>query len=154
MTTLDCKRFKALGKTWTARFDFNSAIALEEIYDQSFMEIVAPFLVRLDETDRHNPEKAIAAAKAIKFGDIRTILEEALRGEHPEITTEEVGLICAAIGIGEATAIVGWAIVQALPTPEGDDDSNDHGGGATGDANPPKKAMPNRKVRRAAAATG
>lgn len=150
MSTVDSKRFNALGKTWTARFDFNSAIAIEEIYDQSFIEVVAPFLVRLDETDRHNPEKALAAAKAIKFGDIRTILEEALRGEHPEITTDEVGLICAAIGIGKATEIVAWAIVRALPTPEADDDT----GGATGDENPPVKPKPNRKTRRAAAATG
>lgn len=150
MSQLDSKRFKALGKTWTARFDFNSAIALEEIYDQSFTQIVAPFLVRLDEADRDNPEKALAAAKAIKFGDIRTILEEALRGEHPDVTSEEVGLICAAIGVGKATQIVAWAIVQALPTPEADEDE----GGATGDANPPTSPKPNRKARRAAGAAG
>lgn len=147
MSFVDSKRFTALGKTWTARFDFNSAIALEDLYDKSFMEIVAPFLMRLDEADRHNPEKALAAAKAIRLGDIRAILEEALRGEHPEISTDEVGSICAAIGVGKATEIVAWAIVQALPTAEDDD-----AGGATSEANPPKKV--NRKGRRAAAAAG
>lgn len=147
MSFVDSKRFAALGKTWTARFDFNSAIALEDLYDKSFMEIVAPFLMRLDEADRHNPEKALAAAKAIRLGDIRAILEEALRGEHPEISTDEVGSICAAIGVGKATEIVAWAIVQALPTAEDDD-----AGGATSEANPPKKT--NRKGRRAAAAAG
>ncbi len=148
MSSVDSKRFAALGKNWTARFDFNSAIALEDLYDKSFMEIVAPFLMRLDEADRHNPEKALAAAKAIRLGDIRAILEEALRGEHPEITTDEVGSICAAIGVGKATQIVAWAIVQALPTVEADDET----GGASSDKNPPKKA--NRKTRRAAAAAG
>lgn len=147
MSFVDSKRFTALEKTWTARFDFNSAIALEDLYDKSFMEIVAPFLMRLDEADRHNPEKALAAAKAIRLGDIRAILEEALRGEHPEISTDEVGSICAAIGVGKATEIVAWAIVQALPTAEDDD-----AGGATSEVNPPKKA--NRKGRRAAAAAG
>ena len=148
MAFVDSKRFAALGKTWIARFDFNSAITLEDLYDKSFMEIVAPFLMLLDEADRHNPEKALAAAKAIRLGDIRAILEEALRGEHPDITTDEVGSICAAIGVGKATEIVAWAIVQALPTAEADDDA----GGATSDENPPKK--PNRKTRRAAAAAG
>lgn len=150
MTRLDSKRFNALGKTWTARFDFNAAVALEDLYDRSFMEIVAPFLVRLDEADRLNPEKAIAAAKAIKFGDIRAILEEALRGEHPDVTSDEVGLICAAIGVGKATEIVAWAIVQALPTPETDD----YAGGATRDANPPRKPKASRGTQKVAAAGG
>lgn len=154
MSLLDSKRFKALGQDWTARFDFNAAIALEDEdpKGRSFMEIVAPFLLRLDESDRRNPEKALAAAKAIKFGEIRMILAEALRGEHPDIDVETVGEICANIGIGKATEIVAWAIVQALPTPEDDDDE----GGASGEENPPaaEKPKPNRRARRAAAATG
>lgn len=152
MSVLDSKCFTALGQSWTARFDFNSAIALEEAdaEGRSFMEIVAPFLVRLDETDRHDAAKVLAAAKAIKFGEIRAILHQALRGAHPSITETDVGEICAAIGIRTATEIVAWAIVRALPTAD-EDDTDDLGGGATGDANPPKG---NRKTRRAAAANG
>lgn len=148
MTSLDSRRFTALGLEWIARFDFNSAIALEEADAQgrSFMEIVSPFLVRLDEADRRDPAKALAAAKAIKFGEIRAILTEALRGAHPDITDDQTGDICAELGIQRATEIVAWAIVRALPTGEDDD-----AGGATGEAHPPK---PNRKRRRTAAANG
>lgn len=153
MSLLDSKRFKALGQDWTARFDFNCAIELEENDPQarSFMEMVSPFLMRLDEKDRTDPAKALAAAKAIKFGDIRMILTEALREAHPDITENMVGKICAAIGVGKATEIVAWAVVQALPATEDEADGGDEGG-ATSDANPPKK--PNRKARRAAAVTG
>lgn len=152
MSAVDSKRFRALGREWIARFDFNSAVALEEIDGRSFMEIVAPFLVRLDEKDRGDPVKTLAAAKAIRFGEIRMILAEALRGEHPDIGIDEVGRICAEIGIGGATEIIAWAIVRALPAPDPDDDGD--AGGATGEANPPPKAGQNRKGRRAAAAAG
>lgn len=152
MSALDSKRFTALGQEWTARFDFNAAVELEEIDGRSFMEIVSPFLVRLDERDRHDPAKAFAAAKAIRFKEIRMILAEALRGAHPDITINDVGRICAAIGVGGATEIVAWAIVQALPTPEDADEDAKETGGATGDENPPTK--PNRKARRTAAANG
>lgn len=153
MSSIDSKSFTALGQKWTARFDFNSAVELEEIDGRSFMEIVAPFLVRLDEQDRANPAKALAAAKAIRFKEIRMILAEALRDAHPDITIADVGHICAAIGVGAATEIVAWAIVRALPTAEEAEEDAKDAGGATGDENPPAPKA-NRKARRAAAAAG
>jgi hypothetical protein len=142
MSRLDEKRFKALGRDWTARFDFNATCAIEEETGKGFYEFVGPLLVQLDAEDAEDPAKVFAAIKGIRQSDIRLVLFHALRGQH-DVTLEDVGEIIQSIGTPEAMAIVAWAIVQAMPTA-----SND--GEPEGNARPPA----NRRARRAAASNG
>lgn len=130
MSALDEKRFKALGRDFVARFDFNAMCAVEQARGGAgFLEIAGPFLQQLDEQDREDPAKAIAAAQKLKFADVRLILCEALRHAEPNIDETDAGKIIGSIGLQAAMEVVAWAIVKAM-------------GGGTGDAgeNPPKKA--------------
>lgn len=130
MSAVDEKRFKALGRDFVARFDFNAMCAVEEARGGAgFLEIAGPFLQQLDESDRDDPAKAIAAAQKLKFADVRLILCEALRHAEPNIDLVDAGEIIGDIGLQGAMEIVAWAIVKAM-------------GGGSGDAgeNPLKKA--------------
>lgn len=130
MSAIDAKRFTALGREWTARFDFNAICAIEERRDgRAFLEIVAPMLQRLDEKDRNNPAKQVAAASAIRFSDLRLILNQALQGAQAGTSVDETGAIIAEIGLTETMSIVAWAIGRGMGQAEGSE--------AAGDENPP-----------------
>lgn len=117
----DQKTFNALGKEWVARFDFNAICDLEERTDRAFLEMVAPLLNGLSPEDRDDPAKAIAAASTIKLSDLRLILWQSLQGNQPGTPIATVGDIIAEIGIGDAMALVSWAVIKAIPAndPEG-----------------------------------
>ena len=148
MSVLDSKRFKALGLDWTARFDFNAVCELEELTGRGFVEVVGPFLQKVDERDRQDPKKVLAAMKALRFSDIRKVLFVSLLETQPEVTEQDVGKIVDDIGFTETMAIVGWAIVRGMPATA--DEGEIEGGDGTAGANPPG----NRKQRRAAAKAG
>jgi hypothetical protein len=131
MAAIDQKRFTALGREWTARFDFNAMCEIEERSGRGFMEVASPFLVQLDEEDRKDPAKMLAAAKALRMSDIRLVLNQALQGAHPGTTADETGAIIADVGFEVAMAVVAWAIVKAMAPSSG------QGGDAAGGENPP-----------------
>lgn len=126
MSRLDEKRFKALGQEWIARFDFNATCAIEEETGKGFYEFVGPLLIQLDREDAKNPAKVFEAMKGIRQSDIRLVLLHALSGAH-DVTAEEVGDIVQEIGMGEAMAIVGWCLVQAMPGRSGDGETEGNG---------------------------
>lgn len=147
VSALDEKRFEALGRKFVARFDFNAMCRVEDARDgRGFLEIAAPFLQRLDEADRADPAKAIAAARSLKFRDVRLILAEALRHAEPDIDEEDAGEIIGDIGLPAAMEVVAWAIVKAMGS---DTDADADGGGDASPANPTT-----RKTRGASAKTG
>ena len=111
----DEKKFTALGRDWTARFDFNAICAIEERYDKPFLEMVAPLLGAVDEKDRDNPSAIASAAAGIKFSDLRTILHQSLLHHAPDTTIEVAGDIIGDIGLTETMELVGWAVIQAMP---------------------------------------
>lgn len=111
----DEKTFTALGKDWTARFDFNAVCALEDRYDRPFLELVSPFMASVEVGD---DASAIAAASRIKFSDLRAILHQSLLRHHPGVTLDDVGEIVSDIGLDNAMPIVAWAIMSAMPAPK------------------------------------
>lgn len=117
----DEKTFAALGRDWTARFDFNSICAIEERYDRPFLELVAPLLAGVSVDDRNDPAKVAAAASKIKFADLRAVLHQALLANQPETTVEDTGRVIADIGLEDTMAIVGWAVVKAMPSKQADE---------------------------------
>lgn len=143
MSRLDEKRFRALGKEWICRFDFNATCAIEEETGKGFYEFVAPMLIQLDAEDAKNPAKVMQAITGLRQSNIRLVLFHALSGAH-EVTLEQVGDIIQDIGTAEAMGIIAWAIAQAMPG-AGTDDGEEEGNA------PP---APNRKARRAAAKRG
>lgn len=143
MSRLDEKRFRALGKEWICRFDFNATCAIEEETGKGFYEFVAPMLIQLDAEDAKNPAKVLQAITGLRQSNIRLVLFHALSGAH-EVTLEQVGDIIQDIGTAEAMGIIAWAIAQAMPG-AGTDDGEEEGNA------PP---APNRKARRAAAKRG
>ncbi len=147
MSRLDEKRFTALGQEWTARFDFNATCAIEEETGKGFYEVVAPYLVQLDEHDRQDPGKVLEVLKGISNSTTRLVLFHAL-SEHSQqiVTLEKVGEIIQDIGRLEAQKIVTWAIIRGLDgdTAKLDDD----------EGNAKAAPAPNRKARRAAASNG
>ena len=150
MSVLDSKRFSALDEEWTARFDFNAVCEIEERKGCGFVEVVGPFLQQLDESERGDPVKVLAAMKALRLSDVRLILFVALRSAHPEVTLEDVGQMISDMGLQAAMSIVGWAIVKGMAGSEGVEQEGDAKGGGPGGAENP----PNRKQRRAAAKAG
>lgn len=145
MSRLDEKRFTALGVEWIARFDFNATCAIEEETGKGFYEFVAPLIIQLSEEDAKDPEKVMQAVIGLKQSDIRRVIYHALSGQH-EVTLEEVGEIIQDIGTPAAMGIIGWAIARAMPTEPGEP----RGSEGNAKTNP----TPNRKTRRAAAASG
>lgn len=131
MSAVDEKRFKALDREWTARFDFNAMCEIEERCGRPFLEIVAPMLQRVD-TSSADQASLIGAARAIRMSDIRLLFHQSLLGAHPEVTEIDAGELIAAIGFTEAMGIVAWAVVRGIGSGEGSD--------AAGAANPPTKA--------------
>lgn len=125
MAAVDEKRFSALGQAWVARFDFNAMAELEERDPQgrAFFEIVAPMLVRLDDDERADPVRQLAAVKAIRMADIRAIFEQSLQSAHPGTTAEQTGEIIGELGFSEAMGVVAWAVVKALGNTSADDDA-------------------------------
>ena len=114
----DEKTFSALGRDWTARFDFNAICALEDRYDRPYLDLVAPFMAAVDVDDEGS---AIAAATRIKFSDLRAIFHQSLLAKHPEVTPFDAGDIIADMGLDGAMPIVSWAILAAMPIPKGDE---------------------------------
>jgi len=124
MSALDQKRFAALDREWTARFDFNAMCGVEQdeaAGGRSFMEIVAPFLIQLGEEERNDPARQAEAIRAIRMSDIRLVLHHALLGAHEELSPRRTGEIIADIGFSEAMAVVAWAIVRAIGPGDGDE---------------------------------
>ena len=137
MSAIDEKRFSALGREWTARFDFNAMCAVEQRGEgRAFLAIVAPMLSQLDAADRDDPARQIAAARAIRMSDIRLLFHQSLLGAQPGLGEAEAGELIAAIGLGAAMGIVAWAVTRALGEADADGES-DQGGGAAGAENPP-----------------
>lgn len=117
----DEKTFAALGRNWTARFDFNSICELEERYDRPFLELVGPMLSGVSEDDKDDPAKVAAAAMRIKFTDLRAVFHQALLGNHPDATVSDAGAMIADMGLEAAMEIVGWAVVKAMPNKAADE---------------------------------
>ena len=143
MSSLDEKRFKAMGVEWTARFTFNATCAIEEDTGESFYAVAAPFLTAIVKGDAGDPEKVLAALGQRKNSVIRLLLFHALADKH-DVTLEQVGDIIGEIGFQEAMGIVLWAIGKALGA--GDTEGEE--------GNAPKPPAPNRTARRAAAKRG
>lgn len=116
MAAIDEKRFEALGQEWVARFDFNSICELEERTGQSFFALVGPFLGGLEERDKDDAGKVMAAAKAIRMSDVRMVLHQSLLACQPETTTTKTGEIIGEIGFDTAMTIVAWAILKGMPS--------------------------------------
>lgn len=132
MSAADEKRFEALGKTWTARFDFNAMCRIEDEYNLPFMQAVSSIMPSISPEETDDPNKVMAAAMRMKFGDIRRILREALFDSHPGITLDQTGQIISSIGITSALEISAWAISKAL--------GDNEGGDASGTENPPQRS--------------
>lgn len=114
MSALDEKRFSALGKDWTARFDFNAICDLEDRTGRPFLEVVAPFMSGVSADANADPQAAIALASRLKMSDLRTILHASLLGAHPKLTLPETGEIIADAGIEVVSGIVAWAVAKAF----------------------------------------
>jgi len=114
MSAIDSKRFTALGKSWTVRFDFNAQCAIEEETGRGFLEIVGPMLVQLDEEDRDDAVKVMQAVRALRMSDIRLVFHHALQAEHPEVDRLHAGTLIEAIGMGGAMEVVAWAIARGM----------------------------------------
>jgi hypothetical protein len=143
MSRLDEKRFTALGVEWIARLDFNATCAIEEETGESFYAVAAPFLAQLDQDDRADPAKVLAALGNRHNSRIRLILFHALAGQH-QLTLDEVGEIIGDIGLQEAMGVVLWAIAKGLGADTGEE----------GNAKAAPAPAPNRKARRTGAARG
>lgn len=130
MAAIDEKRFEALGQEWVARFDFNSICELEDRTGQSFFALVAPFLSGLDARDQGDPGKVMAAARAIRFKDMRLVMHQALLAQHPEVTITDTGEIIGSIGLESAMEVVAWAIMKGMPSKKE--------GAKSGAGNPPE----------------
>ena len=111
----DERKFTALGREWTARFDFNAICAIEERYDRPFLEMVAPLLGGVDEKDKDNPEALARVASRIKFSDLRVIFHQSLLAHQPETTADDAGNVISDMGLESAMEIVTWAVVSAMP---------------------------------------
>jgi hypothetical protein len=140
MSRLDEKRFTALGQEWIARFDFNATCAIEDETGQGFYEVVAPYLVQLDEHERQDPGKVLEVLKGIRNSTTRMVLFHALADQH-DVTPELVGKIIQDIGRLEAQRIVTWAIVRGL---DGDADQLEDAEGNAASAPKPKPKRPKR----------
>ena len=116
MPAIDEKRFEALGQEWVARFDFNSICELEDRTGQSFFELVAPFLSGLDARDQDDAGKVMAAARAIRFKDMRLVMHQALLAKQPDTTITDTGEIIGDIGLEQAMEVVAWAIINGMPS--------------------------------------
>jgi hypothetical protein len=139
MSAIDEQRFKALGREWTARFDFNAICEIEERRDgRAFLEIVAPMLQKIDASEAANPSRQLAAASALRFSDVRMILWQALLGAQPDTTEAETGEVIAEIGFGEAMRLVAWAIAKGLNSGQAEGDDVEPG-------NPKAAAKPKRR---------
>lgn len=111
----DEKTFSALGRDWTARFDFNAICAIEERFDRPFLEMVSPLLGGVSEEDKDNPEALAAAASKIKMSDIRAIFHQSLLARQPETTADDAGNVISDMGLEAAMEIVAWAVLSAMP---------------------------------------
>lgn len=140
MSALDSKRFRALKQDWTARFGFNASCAIEEETGRGFFDIVGPMLMQLDDSDRSDTAKVMAAVRALRMSDLRLVFHHALLEAQPDTTREEAGDIIADLGMTAAMEVVAWAVMRALP---GQDT-----GGETGDVENPPKAKPAAKRRK------
>lgn len=114
----DERKFAALGRDWTARFDFNAICAIEERYDRPFLDMVAPLLGSVDVADKDDPAALAAAASKIKFSDLRVIFHQSLLHHQPEATATDAGNVIGDMGLEAAMEIVAWAVVQAMPSPK------------------------------------
>lgn len=129
----DEKRFDAGGRTWVARFDFNAICELEERSGTSFLEYVAPFMMKVEEGDKDDPAKLLQAARGIKFADLRAIFHQSLLAAQPDTSLASAGNLIEQVGLPKVMEIVAWAIVKAMPSQEG-------AAGDDGAAHPPKAA--------------
>lgn len=148
MSALDSKRFAALGKNWTARFSFNAQCAIEEETGRGFFELVGPMLIKLDDEDRDDAAKVMAAMSALRTSDIRLVFHHALLAEHPDLTRHEAGELIEAIGMGGAMEVVAWAIARGVAG--ANDEGEDEGNGPT----LTKPAKPNLRTKKAVGARG
>ena len=114
MSAVDEHRFKALGKEWVSRFDFNAVCEIEERTGRGFGAMVAPFLAGIDVSDIDNPSAMIGMASKIKFGDLRQILFQSLVAVQPDVTVEKAGNIIGDVGLAEIMPTVAWAISKGM----------------------------------------
>ena len=125
---------EALGRRWTLLFDFNAMCRVEEAYDRPFLEVVQRLFPQVAPEDMADPVKVAQAAMAVRFTDVRAVLQHALIEKHPEATGDLAGKIIQEIGMQEAVQLVGWAVKSAIGAEEAEDTEN-----------PPKAAVKRRK---------
>jgi Phage tail tube protein, GTA-gp10 len=95
-------RFEADGRVWVLAYSVNALIEIEQALGVGVAEIAAMFA---------DPGK-------LRLGTLRTVFRCGLVDHHPEVGDGAAGRIMTALGLKEASDLVGRAMAAAFPPAE------------------------------------